>query len=97
MQLTYHVYILASKKHGALYIGVTNNLIRRVYEHKSDLVGGFTKKYIVKRLVYYEQTSSIEEAILREKRLKKWKREWKIALIQKQNPEWKDLYNDLVS
>lgn len=88
----YYVYILASKKNGVLYIGVTNNLLRRVYEHKNKLVKGFTEKYFVDKLVYFEQTDSIDAAINREKQLKRWKREWKIELIEKMNPEWKDLY-----
>ena len=92
----YYVYILASKQHGTLYIGVTNDLIRRVYEHRNNLIDGFTKKYNVHRLVYYEQTSDIESAIQREKRLKKWKRRWKIELIENENPSWKDLYDDLL-
>ena len=91
----YYVYILASKRNGTLYIGVTSGLKKRVYEHKHDLVEGFTKKYQVHILVYYEMTNDIESAIRREKLLKKWRRRWKIALIEKNNPEWKDLYNDL--
>ena len=93
---TYYVYILASKRNGTIYIGVTNNLIRRIYEHKNDLINGFTKKYGVHRLVYFECFGSIEYAIQREKRLKKWNRIWKLELIEKMNPEWKDLYYDLV-
>lgn len=93
----YYVYILASKKNGTLYIGVTNNLARRVYEHKEGLIEGFTKKYNVKRLVYYEITYDINEAIKREKALKKWLRKWKIELIEKMNPEWKDLYNEITN
>ena len=92
----YYVYILASKKNGTLYIGVTNNLIRRIYEHKEGLTEGFTKKYNVKKLVYYETHSDIKIAIQREKQMKKWYRKWKIELIEKINPEWKDLYNELV-
>jgi putative endonuclease len=88
----YYVYILASKKYGVLYIGVTNNLLRRVYEHKNKLTKGFTEKYFVGKLVYFEQTDSIEAAIVREKQMKRWKREWKIELIEKMNPEWNDLY-----
>lgn len=88
----YYLYILASKKNGVLYIGVTNNLLRRVFEHKNKLVNGFTEKYFVGKLVYFEQTDSIEAAIIREKQMKKWKRQWKIELIEKFNPEWKDLY-----
>lgn len=95
--MTYYVYILASKRNGTLYIGVTNDLIRRVYEHKNELLPGFTKKYHVHHLVYYEQTEDVKNAILREKRLKTWKRAWKIKLIEDFNPRWKDLYNDLVS
>ena len=87
----YYVYILASKHNGTLYIGVTNDLIRRVYEHKNDLNNGFTKKYGVHRLVYYEQYDEVVNAIQREKQLKKWNRQWKIELIEKENPEWKDL------
>jgi putative endonuclease len=89
---SYYVYILASKRHGTLYIGVTNDIIRRVYEHKNDFIDGFTKKYGVHILVYYEQCESIESAIQREKRLKVWHRNWKIRLIEEANPDWKDLY-----
>ena len=92
----YYVYILASKKNGTLYIGVTNDLIRRTYEHKEGLSDGFTKKYNVKLLVYYEIHSDINEAIKREKAMKKWLRKWKIELIEKTNPEWKDMYLELV-
>jgi len=94
---TYYVYILASKRNGTLYIGMTHNLIHRVYQHKGDLVEGFTKEYGVHMLVYYEQTDSVHSAIMREKQLKKWNRQWKIQLIEKQNPEWRDLYDDLVA
>ncbi len=75
---------------------MTNNLIRRVYEHKNELIDGFTKKYGVKNLVYYEQTNDVNSAILREKRLKTWRRAWKIKLIEDFNPTWKDLYNNLI-
>jgi putative endonuclease len=92
----YYVYILASKHNGALYIGVTNDLIRRVHEHKEGIIEGFTKKYRVHMLVYYECGESIESAITREKQMKKWKREWKIRRILEMNPEWKDLYEELV-
>ena len=92
---TYYVYILASKKNGTLYIGVTNDLIRRIYEHKNDLVEGFTKKYSVHRLVYFETVKDIYSAISREKVLKKWNRSWKIRLIEKSNPQWKDLYENI--
>lgn len=93
---SYFVYILASKRNGTLYIGVTNDLIRRVYEHKQDLVDGFTKRYQVHNLVYFETTSSIDGAIRREKQIKKWNRAWKIDLIEKNNLEWKDLYPELL-
>jgi putative endonuclease len=86
---------MASKMNGTLYIGVTNNLIRRVYEHRNDLIVGFTKKYGVHKLVYYEQTNDIHEAIQKEKGLKQWNRQWKIELIEKCNPNWSDLYDEL--
>ncbi len=92
---TYYVYILASKRNGTLYTGVTNNLIKRIYEHKSDLIEGFTKKYRVHMLVYYEEKNDVSVAIEREKNIKKWNRQWKIELIEKSNPSWKDLYSEL--
>jgi putative endonuclease len=88
----YWVYIPASRIGGTLYIGVTNNLVRRVYEHRMGLADGFTRKYKVHRLVYFEQYSDIENAIVREKRLKKWNRAWKIHLIEEKTPNWDDLY-----
>lgn len=91
----YYVYILASQKNGTLYIGVTNDIIRRVYEHKNNIAEGFTKKYNVHRLVYYEIFSEIKIAIKREKQLKNWHRKWKLALIENANPDWRDLYDDL--
>ncbi|MGD0779308.1 MAG: GIY-YIG nuclease family protein [Dehalococcoidales bacterium] len=91
-----YVYILASKRNGTLYIGVTSDLIKRVYEHKNDFVDGFAKKYKVHSLVYYKQCDDIESAISEEKRLKKWNRKWKLELIEKENPRWKDLYEDLL-
>ena len=91
----YYVYILASKKIGTLYIGVTRDLQKRIYEHKNHLADGFTKKYNVQTLVYFEVFNDINEAILREKRLKTWKRSWKLKHIEKENPEWKDLYEKL--
>ncbi len=94
--MQYYVYILASGKHGTLYIGVTSDLVKRIYEHKSDLVKGFTQKYAVHELVYFDATESVESAIFREKQLKKWNRAWKIRLIEKSNPEWRDLYSDLI-
>jgi putative endonuclease len=93
---SYYVYILASKRNGTLYIGVTNDLIRRVYEHKNDVVDGFTKRHQVHNLVYFEQTEDIESAITREKQLKKWNRWWKIRLIEESNPDWNDLYYNLL-
>ena len=90
----YFVYILSSKKNGTLYIGVTSNLQKRIWEHKNKIVEGFTKKYDVTRLVYYEQTNDVESALTREKQMKEWKREWKIKLIQENNPEWEDLSLD---
>lgn len=92
---TSYVYVLASKKHGTLYVGVTSNLLRRIWEHKSDLIEGFTKKYQLHCLVYYEVFTKISDAILREKQVKNWNRSWKIRLIESKNPEWKDLYDDL--
>ena len=93
---TYFVYILASKKYGTLYIGVTDNLLKRVWEHKQDLAEGFTKNYQVHILVYYETTNNVWSAITREKQLKKWNRDWKIDLVEQNNPEWNDLYPNLV-
>ncbi len=90
------VYILASRRHGVLYIGVTSDLVQRVWQHKNDLVEGFTRRYRVHRLVWYEVHESMESAILRERRIKKWNRDWKIELIEKGNPEWSDLYGEIV-
>ena len=92
MNMSYFVYILASKRNGTLYIGITNNLIKRIYEHKQKQVEGFTKKYNINKLVYFEEYNSPKEAIAREKRLKKWNRSWKLKLIEGKNPNWKDLY-----
>lgn len=91
----YYVYILASQRNGTLYIGVTSNLIKRVWEHRNKLADGFTKKYGITKLVYYEQYNDPENAIKREKRLKKYTRKWKLNLIEKINPDWKDLYEEL--
>jgi putative endonuclease len=91
----YYVYLLASKKNGALYIGVTNNLIDRVCKHKNKSIDGFTKNRGIHNLVYYEEYGDIRKAIAREKQLKKWKRQWKVRLIEKSNFEWKDLYPNL--
>ncbi|MCX6795872.1 MAG: GIY-YIG nuclease family protein [Candidatus Falkowbacteria bacterium] len=92
----YFVYILTSQKNGTLYIGVTDNLIRRIQEHKEGLIDGFTKKYKVSKLMYYETYGEIGQALYREKQIKKWKREWKISLIEKENPSWKDLFDGLL-
>ncbi len=91
MPNTYYIYILASKRNGTLYIGVTNNLHRRMQEHKNKIIHGFSAKYNVDQLVYYEATRDIGEALMREKQLKKWKRKWKLALIEGMNPKWEDL------
>ncbi|MEI8104070.1 MAG: GIY-YIG nuclease family protein [Candidatus Moraniibacteriota bacterium] len=93
---SYFVYILASERDGTLYIGVTSNLLKRIQEHKQKIADGFTKKYNVHVLVYYEQTENSVSAIEREKQLKKWNRAWKIRLIEKKNPKWRDLYSDLL-
>ena len=94
--MTYFVYLLASQKNGTLYVGVTNDLVRRVFEHKNDFAPGFTRQYGVHTLVWFDSTSSIEAAIQREKQLKNWKRTWKVALIEKVNPDWSDLYDGLL-
>ncbi len=90
-----YVYILASKKNGTIYIGVTSNLIQRIWQHKNNQVEGFTKKYNVHTLVYYEQHEEMESAIIRENQMKKWKRDWKIQLIEKDNPLWEDLWSNI--
>ncbi|TSC92705.1 MAG: putative Endonuclease [Candidatus Berkelbacteria bacterium Licking1014_85] len=93
----YYVYILSNKKNGTLYIGITSNLIKRIWEHKNKIVKGFTQKYSVDKLVYFEQFTSSEEAITREKQLKNWRRQWKINQIEKENPIWKDLYEEIIN
>lgn len=90
------VYLLASKRNGTLYIGVTSNLPARIWQHKNDQIDGFTRKYRVHRLVYFELHEEMTAAIQREKQLKKWRRAWKIELIEKSNPEWRDLYEEIV-
>ena len=90
------IYILASKRNGTLYIGVTSNLQKRAWEHKNDLVEGFTKQYKVHRLVYYELHADMVSAITREKQMKKWNRAWKLELIEEQNPDWKDLWEGII-
>jgi putative endonuclease len=94
--MDYFVYLMASGKNGTLYVGVTNNLIRRIFEHRSGEVDGFTDRYRVHRLVWFEPTPSIEAAIQKEKQIKNWRREWKIALIERENAEWRDLYESLL-
>jgi len=90
------VYILASKRNGTLYVGVTSDLAARVWQHRNDIVGGFTKKYGVHMLVYFELHDDMESAIVREKRLKKWNRAWKLRLIEEMNPDWNDLYESIL-
>jgi len=92
---SYVVYILASKPNGTLYVGVTNDLVRRVQEHREGLVPGFTKRHGVRTLVYFELHCDINIAILREKRIKRWLRKWKLELIERENPQWRDLWNEL--
>ena len=91
-----YVYILASRKNGCLYIGVTSDLVKRVWQHKNELVDGFSQQYQTHQLVWYEIHPNIESAIQREKQLKKWKRKWKVELIEKENSEWNDLYKGLL-
>ena len=91
----YYVYILASQRNGTLYIGVTSSLAKRVWEHKTETFEGFTEKYAVKNLVYFEQFDDVNNAIAREKVLKHWNRKWKLELIEKSNPTWNDLYNEI--
>ena len=91
----YCVYTMASRRNGTLYAGVTNNLTKRVYEHGNNLAGGFSKRYGLHRLVHYEQSEDGRSAIEREKRLKAWKRRWKLRLIEEMNPDWNDLYDQL--
>jgi putative endonuclease len=91
------VYILASKKNGTLYTGVTSDLINRVWEHKNDVIDGFTKKYQVHVLVYFEFHDTMLDAITREKQIKKWRRQWKVDLIETDNPHWRDLWDDIVA
>jgi len=92
----FYTYILASRKNGTLYVGVTSDLQKRVFEHKDNLIEGFTKKYNLHILVYFEVHADIQEAIIREKQIKNWKRSWKIELIEKTNSEWRDLYSEII-
>lgn len=90
------VYIVASQRNGTLYVGVTSDLIKRVWEHKNNLIEGFTKRYGIHILVWYERHETMESAIAREKAIKEWKRRWKLEIIERGNPEWRDLYSDLL-
>ncbi len=90
------VYILASSRNGTLYTGVTSNLIQRIWQHKNNLVEGFTQKYHIHQLVYYEIHQDISQAILREKQIKKWNRQWKLELIETMNPQWSDLWEQII-
>jgi putative endonuclease len=96
MEKEFYVYILANKRNGTLYPGVSSDLIKRIWQHKNELLEGFTKKYTVKNLVYYEVHNNIENALNREKRIKKWRRAWKLKLIEENNPEWQDLYGGII-
>ena len=93
--MAYYVYLLASKKHVTLYLGVTNDIVRRCYEHRTKAVEGFTKRYGVDKLIWFEIYADVATAIAREKELKKWRRDWKIRLIEEQNPGWVDLYPEI--
>ena len=95
MEKQFYVYILASQRNGTIYTGVTSNLLQRVWQHKEKFVGGFTKEHGVDKLVWYEQHETAESAITREKRIKKWNRDWKLKLIEEKNPYWNDLYPTL--
>ena len=95
MEKAFCVYMLASGRNGTLYVGVTSNLVQRVWHHRQGVVAGFTNDHGVKHLVWYEQHDNAESAIAREKRIKKWRREWKIDLIEQRNPHWNDLYSEI--
>ena len=95
MPVAYYVYMLTNKRNGTLYVSVTNDIARRAWEHREGVSDGFTKRYDTKRLVYMEAHSDIQQAILREKKLKRWRRAWKLDLIEKDNPDWRDLFEDL--
>jgi putative endonuclease len=90
------VYLLSSRRHGTLYVGVTSDLVKRVWQHKENLADGFTKRYKVHQLVWYELHERMDSALRREKAIKNWKRSWKVAMIEKDNPKWRDLYEELV-
>jgi putative endonuclease len=93
----YYVYLLANQRNGTLYTGLTSDLVKRIWEHKNKVVDGFTAKYDVTNLVYYEVCNDINVAIERENKIKRWRRQWKLALIEKQNPSWVDLYEEIIS
>ncbi len=95
--MSYYVYMLASQRNGTLYVGMTNDLVRRVWEHRNDVVEGFTKRYRVHTLVWFEVADESSAAILREKQIKKWNRRWKLELIEKENPKWLDLYDSITT
>ena len=97
MKEHFYIYMLASEERGTIYIGVTSDLIKRIGEHKSKTIKGFTKRYDVTQLVYYEVHDSSESALMREKQIKEWKRQWKINLIEEENPHWHDLYDRITS
>jgi putative endonuclease len=97
MDKTFYVYMLASERNGTLYIGMTSDLVKRIWEHREGLFEGFTKKYGIKLLVWFEVHTEATAAITREKQLKKWNRDWKIKLIQQDNPDWRDLYEDITT
>ena len=94
--MSFHVYIVASRRNGTLYIGMTDDLTRRIWQHRNNVVPGFTKKYAVKTLVWHEQHDTRESALTRERQLKKWNRAWKLQLVEKQNPQWRDLWDDII-
>ncbi len=94
--MPYYVYILASRRNGTLYIGSTNDLVRRVYEHRNGLIPGFTSRYGVVRLVHFDMFDEYQYAAQREKRLKKWRRDWKLKLIESENPTWRDLWDEII-
>jgi len=96
MDKDFYVYFFASKRNGTLYMGVTSDLVQRIWQHKNKLIKGFTQKYNVNKLVYYEAHPDAESAITREKQIKKWRRTWKMRIIEEKNPDWNDLYNDII-
>ena len=93
----YYIYLLANKKNGTLYTGSTSDLVKRIWEHKNKVIKGFTEKYDVTQLVYYEVCNDVNEAIKRENQIKRWRRQWKMQLIEKTNPDWRDLYDEVLS